>query len=120
MLSDIFFGLIPALKISRPNLNEALKKGLVNLGRHIENMKKFGVPIAVAVNHFVTDTEAEVDAIDEGLDLEGRGEERGDGLREEHPEAPERFHDAGDVSAEELERSQDGRGNELGHGCLFR
>ena len=42
---------------------EALKKGLVNLGRHIENMKKFGVPIAVAVNHFVTDTEAEVDAI---------------------------------------------------------
>jgi formate--tetrahydrofolate ligase len=42
---------------------EALKKGLVNLGRHIENMKKFGVPIAVAVNHFVTDTDAEVDAI---------------------------------------------------------
>ncbi len=42
---------------------EALKKGLVNLGRHIENMKKFGVPIAVAVNHFVTDTEAEVNAI---------------------------------------------------------
>jgi formate--tetrahydrofolate ligase len=42
---------------------EALKKGQVNLGRHIENMKKFGVPIAVAVNHFVTDTEAEVDAI---------------------------------------------------------
>ncbi len=42
---------------------EALQKGLVNLGRHIENMKKFGVPIAVAVNHFVTDTEAEVNAI---------------------------------------------------------
>ena len=42
---------------------EALKKGLVNLGRHIENMKKFGVPIAVAINHFVTDTEAEVEAI---------------------------------------------------------
>ncbi len=42
---------------------EALKKGLANLGRHIENMKKFGVPIAVAVNHFVTDTEAEVEAI---------------------------------------------------------
>jgi formate--tetrahydrofolate ligase len=41
----------------------ALKAGLVNLGRHIENMKKFGVPLAVAVNHFVTDTEAEVDAI---------------------------------------------------------
>ncbi len=42
---------------------EVLQKGLVNLGRHIENMKKFGVPIAVAVNHFVTDTEAEVNAI---------------------------------------------------------
>jgi formate--tetrahydrofolate ligase len=42
---------------------EALKKGCANLGRHLENMKKFGVPIAVAVNHFVTDTEAEVDAI---------------------------------------------------------
>ncbi len=42
---------------------EALTKGLANLGRHIENMKKFGVPIAVAVNHFVTDTEAEVEAI---------------------------------------------------------
>ncbi len=42
---------------------EALKKGLANLGRHIENVKKFGVPIAVAINHFVTDTEAEVDAV---------------------------------------------------------
>ncbi len=42
---------------------EALKKGLVNLGRHIENMKKFGVPIAVAVNHFVTDTDSEVEVI---------------------------------------------------------
>ena len=42
---------------------EALKKGLVNLGRHIENMKKFGVPIAVAINHFVTDTDAEVEVI---------------------------------------------------------
>ena len=42
---------------------EALKKGCSNLGRHLENMKKFGVPIAVAINHFVTDTEAEVDAI---------------------------------------------------------
>ena len=42
---------------------EALKKGCSNLGRHIENMKKFGVPIAVAINHFVTDTEAEVEAI---------------------------------------------------------
>jgi len=42
---------------------EALKKGCANLGRHLENMKKFGVPIAVAVNHFITDTDAEVQVI---------------------------------------------------------
>ncbi len=42
---------------------EALKKGLANLGRHIENVKKFGVPIAVAVNHFISDTDAEIDAV---------------------------------------------------------
>ena len=39
---------------------EALKKGLVNLERHIENVKKFGLPVAVAVNHFIADTENEV------------------------------------------------------------
>jgi formate--tetrahydrofolate ligase len=42
---------------------EALKKGMVNLGRHIENMKKFGVPIAVAINHFMTDTDADIEVI---------------------------------------------------------
>jgi formate--tetrahydrofolate ligase len=42
---------------------EALKKGCANLGRHLENMKKFGVPIAVAINHFSADTDAEVQAI---------------------------------------------------------
>jgi formate--tetrahydrofolate ligase len=41
----------------------ALKKGLANLGRHLENLAKFGVPVAVAVNHFITDTDAEVDAV---------------------------------------------------------
>jgi len=39
---------------------EALKKGLVNLERHIENVKKFALPVAVAVNHFIADTENEV------------------------------------------------------------
>ena len=39
---------------------EALKKGLVNLQRHIENVKKFGLPVAVAVNHFIKDTDNEV------------------------------------------------------------
>ncbi len=42
---------------------EVLKKGLANLGRHIENVKKFGVPIAVAINHFISDTDAEVNAV---------------------------------------------------------
>ena len=42
---------------------DALKKGCANLGRHVENMKKFGVPIAVAINHFIADTEAEVQVI---------------------------------------------------------
>ena len=38
---------------------DALKKGLVNLERHIENVKKFGLPVAVAVNHFIKDTDNE-------------------------------------------------------------
>ena len=42
---------------------DAVKKGCANLGRHIENIKSFGVPAVVAVNHFVTDTDAEVAAV---------------------------------------------------------
>ena len=42
---------------------EAVGKGCANLGRHIENLKSFGVPVVVAINHFVTDTEAEVEAV---------------------------------------------------------
>ncbi|MDT8343107.1 MAG: formate--tetrahydrofolate ligase [Thermohalobaculum sp.] len=41
----------------------AVTKGCANLGRHIENMKKFGVPCIVGINHFVTDTDAEVQAV---------------------------------------------------------
>ncbi len=41
----------------------AVKAGCPNLGRHIENLKSFGVPVVVAINHFVTDTDAEVQAI---------------------------------------------------------
>ncbi len=41
----------------------ALKKGLSNLGRHLENLNKFGLPVAVAINNFITDTEAETAAI---------------------------------------------------------
>ena len=39
---------------------EAVKKGLANLGRHIENVKSFGVPAVVGINHFISDTDAEV------------------------------------------------------------
>ncbi|MGR3513007.1 MAG: formate--tetrahydrofolate ligase [Paracoccaceae bacterium] len=42
---------------------DAVKKGCANLGRHIENIKQFGVPAVVAVNHFVKDTDAEVQAV---------------------------------------------------------
>jgi formate--tetrahydrofolate ligase len=55
-------GGVPKEELKKENA-EALKKGLVNLGRHIENMKKFGVPIAVAINHFVTDTDADIEVI---------------------------------------------------------
>lgn len=41
----------------------ALKDGCANLGRHIENVKSFGVPVVVAINHFVADTEAEVEVV---------------------------------------------------------
>jgi formate--tetrahydrofolate ligase len=47
---------------------DALKKGLVNLERHIENVKKFGLPVAVAVNHFIKDTDNEVNALIEFCD----------------------------------------------------
>jgi len=47
---------------------EALKKGLVNLQRHIENVKKFNLPVAVAVNHFIKDTDNEVKALIEFCD----------------------------------------------------
>ena len=42
---------------------DAVKKGCANLGRHIENVKQFGVPVVVAMNHFVSDTEAEITAM---------------------------------------------------------
>jgi formate--tetrahydrofolate ligase len=41
----------------------AVKAGLANLGRHVSNMRKFGLPVVVALNHFTSDTEAEIDLI---------------------------------------------------------
>ncbi|UWM74141.1 formate--tetrahydrofolate ligase [Rhizobium sp. WSM4643] len=43
----------------------ALKKGCANLGRHVANVRRFGVPVIVAINHFVSDTEAEIAAVKE-------------------------------------------------------
>ena len=44
---------------------EAVRAGFANLERHVENMRKFGVPVVVAINEFVTDTEAEIAALKE-------------------------------------------------------
>jgi len=49
----------------------AVKKGCANLGRHIENVKQFGVPVVVAMNHFTTDTDAEIAAMKEFVAAQG-------------------------------------------------
>ena len=55
--------------VAKPDLAaenvDALQKGIVNLGVHIENMRTFGVPVVVAINHFATDTEAEIKLVRE-------------------------------------------------------
>jgi formate--tetrahydrofolate ligase len=52
-------GGVPKTELSTENL-EALKTGIVNLEKHIENLQKYGVPVVVTLNSFVTDTEAEI------------------------------------------------------------
>ncbi|MFV0303015.1 MAG: formate--tetrahydrofolate ligase [Paracoccus sp. (in: a-proteobacteria)] len=56
-----------------PENVEAVKKGCANLGRHIDNLHGFGVPVVVAINHFTTDTEAEIEAVQ--AYVAGRGSE---------------------------------------------
>ena len=51
-------GGVPKDQLSEENL-EALAKGIVNLEKHIENIQKYGVPVVVTLNSFVTDTDAE-------------------------------------------------------------
>lgn len=51
-------GGVPKSELSEENL-EALKKGIVNLEKHIDNMKQYGVPVVVTLNSFLTDTEKE-------------------------------------------------------------
>ena len=50
---------------------DAVKNGCANLGQHIENVKQFGVPAVVAINHFVSDTDAEVQAIKDYVASQG-------------------------------------------------
>jgi formate--tetrahydrofolate ligase len=49
----------------------AVNNGCANLGRHIGNLKSFGVPVVVAINHFVTDTDAEVQAVKDYVKTQG-------------------------------------------------
>ena len=55
-------GGVPKTELTTPNV-EAVKAGLVNLEKHIENVKKFGVPCVVAINIFAQDTEEELEAV---------------------------------------------------------
>lgn len=57
-------GGVPKTELTEENV-EALKKGIVNLKTHVENMHKFGVPVVVAINRFHTDTDAEIKVIEE-------------------------------------------------------
>ena len=57
-------GGVPKTELTEENV-EALKKGIVNLKTHIENMKKFGLPVVVAINRFHTDSDAEIAVIRE-------------------------------------------------------
>ncbi len=54
-----YHGGVPLKELSTENL-EALKSGIENLDKHIENMKKFGLPVVVAINKFVTDSDNEI------------------------------------------------------------
>ncbi len=56
-------GGVPKAETSKPNA-EAVKAGLCNLAAHVENMKKFGVPVVVAINHFLTDSDEEVEVLE--------------------------------------------------------
>lgn len=57
-------GGVPKTEVSEPNL-DALKNGIVNLGVHIDNMSKYGVPVVVAINRFYTDSEEELKYIED-------------------------------------------------------
>jgi formate--tetrahydrofolate ligase len=55
-------GGVPKTKLSEPNV-EALQRGLENLGAHVRNVQKFGVPVIVSLNRFLADTDEELDTV---------------------------------------------------------
>ena len=63
-------GGVPKTELGEENL-EALKKGIVNLEKHIENIQKFGVPVVVTLNSFVSDTEKEYEFVREFCESKG-------------------------------------------------
>lgn len=63
-------GGVPKAELAAENLG-ALEKGIANLGAHIDNMRLYGVPVVVAINHFDTDTDAEVAFVSSYCDKKG-------------------------------------------------
>ncbi len=63
-------GGVPKAELTKENA-DALKKGIVNLGVHIENMRLYGVPVVVAINHFYTDTDEEIAIVREYCEQKG-------------------------------------------------
>lgn len=63
-------GGVPKAELTKEN-TDALKKGIVNLGVHIENMRLYGVPVVVAINHFYTDTDEEIAIVREYCEQKG-------------------------------------------------
>ncbi len=63
-------GGIPKTELNTPNI-EAVKKGFCNLEKHIENLHKFGVPVVVTLNNFITDSDEEVNYIKERCEAMG-------------------------------------------------
>lgn len=57
-------GGVPKAELAKEN-TDALKDGIVNLGKHIENMQKYGLPVVVAINRFMTDTDEELKIIEQ-------------------------------------------------------
>lgn len=92
-------GGVPKAEVSAENL-DALKKGIVNLGVHIENMRKYNVPVIVAINRFGTDSKEELEYIESYCrengadfalsDVFGKGGEGGVELAEKVVEACEK------------------------------